>query len=112
MLPLFPHEKLLVPSLEEFVGKGPDSQGVVCGSEQLLHGRPPHLGYGLGRSDVDLCCVSWLRLSLGTRPLSERDGDINGRVAWKKGEKTVPLPSRLSRQRGCFSLRGLPTREA
>ena len=58
MLPLFPHEKLLVPSLGEFVGKGPDSLRVVCGSERLLQGRPPHLGYGLGRSDVDLFCVT------------------------------------------------------
>jgi len=58
MLPPFPHEKLLVPSLGEFVGKGPDSLRVVRGSEQLLQGRSPHLGYRLGRSDVDLFCVS------------------------------------------------------
>ena len=42
----------------------------------------------------------------------KRDGDISGEIAWKRGEKIVPLSSRLSRpQRGdCFSLRCPPAR--
>lgn len=54
------------------MGEEPDSLGVVRGSEQLLQGRPPHLGHGLGRSDVDLCCVS-LRDESGGLGLAETE---------------------------------------